>query len=170
MAVIREGDSTTGIQVVDRPIPRIPSNTSRTGPFSPAGTLGALEPTSYVGGTRGGPPTVGTFARGNWVIDSELPAIHICTASGSPGTWETISNSETDIGGITTGVYTHIQYNPLKEWPVNHGLDGYPAVVVVDSAGSVIFGDIQYIDRNNVLLKHSAAFAGKAYFNRGVEL
>jgi hypothetical protein len=48
---------------------------------------------------------------------------------------------------------------------VNHGLNKKPAVSVVDSAENVVFGEVEYIDDNNVRITFSGAFSGKAYFN-----
>ena len=50
-------------------------------------------------------------------------------------------------------------------WEVQHDLDGWPAVTVVDSAGTEVVGDVQYIDKNNVVISFTAPFSGKAFFN-----
>lgn len=50
-------------------------------------------------------------------------------------------------------------------WEVQHNLDGWPAVTVVDSAGTEVVGDVQYIDKNNVVISFTAPFSGKAFFN-----
>lgn len=61
--------------------------------------------------------------------------------------------------------YTHDQMIASASWTVNHNLAKYPAVTVVDSAGSVVEGDVQHITANQTILTFSSAFAGKAYFN-----
>ncbi|HHX67003.1 MAG TPA: hypothetical protein GX708_02975 [Gallicola sp.] len=61
--------------------------------------------------------------------------------------------------------YIHAQNTPLSEWLINHNLQRYPSINVVDSGGSVVLGDIQYIDENNILLKFNGGFSGKAYLN-----
>ncbi len=50
-------------------------------------------------------------------------------------------------------------------WEIKHDLNKYPSVTVVDSADSVVIGDVAYIDENNVRLTFSGAFSGKAYLN-----
>jgi hypothetical protein len=42
-----------------------------------------------------------------------------------------------------------------------------PSVTVFDSTGdgSVVFGNVKYIDQNNVQITFSAAFAGEAHLN-----
>lgn len=50
-------------------------------------------------------------------------------------------------------------------WEIKHDLNKYPSVTIVDSADSVVIGDVVYIDENNVRLTFSGAFSGKAYLN-----
>lgn len=50
-------------------------------------------------------------------------------------------------------------------WEIKHDLNKYPSVTAVDSADSVVIGDVTYIDENNVRLTFSGAFSGKAYLN-----
>jgi hypothetical protein len=52
-----------------------------------SGLTGAVAATRYVGRHDGGAPTTGTFAVGDWILDATTPAIWVCTAAGSPGTW-----------------------------------------------------------------------------------
>lgn len=61
--------------------------------------------------------------------------------------------------------YVHTQATPLAVWYVKHGLNFYPNVTVVDSAGSVVEGNITYLDRSSTVLSFGAAFSGEAYFS-----
>jgi hypothetical protein len=61
--------------------------------------------------------------------------------------------------------YRHIQREPANQWDIPHGLQKYPAVTVVDSAKSVVIGDVTHVDANNVKLSFSATFSGEAYLN-----
>lgn len=61
--------------------------------------------------------------------------------------------------------YRHVQGTPSAMWVVSHGLGKFPAVTVVDSAGTVAEGEVEYVDSNTVNLYFSAAFAGEAFFN-----
>jgi hypothetical protein len=49
-------------------------------------TVGASEPSRYVGGTTAGPPTSGTFQVGDMVIAQD-GCIWICFTAGTPGSW-----------------------------------------------------------------------------------
>ena len=54
---------------------------------------------------------------------------------------------------------------PSNEWVINHNLEKYPSVTVVDSANSIITGEVTYIDMNNLKITFQAAFSGRAYLN-----
>lgn len=61
--------------------------------------------------------------------------------------------------------FTHNQLSPEKEWNVVHNLNRFPTVTVVDSGGSVVLGDVQYIDENQIKIVFTTSFSGKAYLN-----
>lgn len=61
--------------------------------------------------------------------------------------------------------HTHKQAQAAKVWTVAHNLGKRPAVTVVDSAGTVVIGEVDYLDDNTVRLTFCAAFSGTAYFN-----
>jgi len=61
--------------------------------------------------------------------------------------------------------YVHDQGTPATEWNIEHKLGKKPSVVVYDSAGTEVIGDIKYIDDDNVRISFSAAFSGKATLN-----
>lgn len=50
-------------------------------------------------------------------------------------------------------------------WEIEHNLGKYPSVTVVDTANNVIYGEILYIDTNNVKVTFSADVTGRAYLN-----
>lgn len=59
--------------------------------------------------------------------------------------------------------YIHTQAIPSNVWSIHHGLGMFPNVTVIDSAGTEVEGDPDYIDANNVVMTFSAAFGGVAY-------
>lgn len=54
---------------------------------------------------------------------------------------------------------------PSDVWYIEHNLNKYPSVSIVDSAGSVVMGDVLYVDKNKVVLTFIGQFNGKAYLN-----
>lgn len=83
----------------------------------------------------------------------------VVTANG-----EKLITAET-LSDAVDKTYIHTQDVVSDIWTVQHNLNKMPSVVVVDSGGSAVEGDIQYIDNNSVVLTFSGAFSGKAYFN-----
>lgn len=72
-------------------------------------------------------------------------------------------------GGSSTGggdkTYVHIQSSAASVWIVTHNLNKYPSVTVVDSAGSVVVGEVVYNNTNKVTITFIGSFSGKAYLN-----
>lgn len=68
-------------------------------------------------------------------------------------------------GGGSDKFFEFSQTVPSSRWEIEHQLDKFPSVTIVDSAGSVVVGDIEYIDSDNVVITFQSAFAGKAYLN-----
>ena len=61
--------------------------------------------------------------------------------------------------------YAHIQGSAAATWNVTHNLGRYPSVVITDSAGNVVHGNIEHLNANTTRLTFSAGFAGRADFN-----
>lgn len=76
------------------------------------GLTGATAATRYVGGTASGPPTTGTFAAGDFVVDL-TGAIWICLTAGTPGTW--VKTSWDAIATLTYGA-TVTPSAPAGRW------------------------------------------------------
>lgn len=67
--------------------------------------------------------------------------------------------------GVSGASYVHDQGVPDTNWAIQHNLGRFPSVTVVDSTGSEVEGDTNFIDANAIQITFSAAFAGKAYIN-----
>lgn len=61
--------------------------------------------------------------------------------------------------------YTYTQATPSDTWTITHNLRKRPSITVVDSAGSEVIGDCDYVDENTVVLTFTGGFAGNAYLN-----
>ena len=64
-----------------------------------------------------------------------------------------------------TSTYIYEQGVAANIWEINHNMGKFPSVTVVDSAGSVVIGAIEYIDINNLKITFNSSFGGKAYLN-----
>ncbi len=70
-----------------------------------------------------------------------------------------------DIRVVGRNTYIHRQYEAASVWRIEHNLHCYPSVTVVDSADSVVTGDVDYIDENTLTVSFVAPFSGSAYLN-----
>lgn len=61
--------------------------------------------------------------------------------------------------------YVHKQETSSDTWEVIHGLGKEPAVTIVDSAGTEVIGEVEYVNLNKCILRFQAPFSGKAIFN-----
>ena len=57
------------------------------------------------------------------------------------------------------------QGQPALVWTIQHNLNKFPSVSVVDTANTVVNSQVNYIDKNNITINNTAQFAGKAYLN-----
>ena len=77
-----------------------------------------------------------------------------------------IQNPTTTTNIYTTDAnYVHDQGAAAAEWVVTHNLNKFCSVTVVDTANTVVIGEIEYNSVNQATLTFQSAFAGKAYFN-----
>lgn len=74
------------------------------------------------------------------------------------------STPESMTGGSDI-TYIHTQMVPSREWIIAHNLGKFPSVAITDSAGSMVIGETEYVNRDSVKLTFSSAFAGYAYLN-----
>ena len=67
----------------------------------------------------------------------------------------------------TDQTYTHNQSSSgaATSWTVTHNLNKYPSVTVIDTANSVIIGQIEYNSVNQLTITFKSATNGKAYLN-----
>ena len=61
--------------------------------------------------------------------------------------------------------FQHNQESVSSTWTVEHNLNKYPAVTVVDSGDNVLYTEIEYIDKNTLEVRFEASTSGKAYMN-----
>lgn len=63
------------------------------------------------------------------------------------------------------GTFVFDQTFASDTWHIIHNLNKHPSVTVVDSAGSVVVGEVLYINENVLDVSFSAPFSGRAYLN-----
>ena len=56
-------------------------------------------------------------------------------------------------------------FTTLSTVPVNHNLNKYPSVTVIDSAGDEVEGEVYHVNTSQLILRFSAPFSGKVICN-----
>jgi hypothetical protein len=72
------------------------------------------------------------------------------------GTWSPVVQDKT---------HTHYQGVSAASWTINHNLNKYPAVNVIDSANSNIMGSITYDSLNQITISFAGDTSGTATLN-----
>ena len=113
------------------------------------------------------PESFGHYTINTYTVDANNDQYYDIALSFLGGNGSISIDNFYDIINFTFKDKTFIydQVTPATIWTVQHGLNKFPSITVVDKAKSVVIGDYTYVDDNNVILNFSAAFAGKAYFN-----
>lgn len=97
----------------------------------------------------------------DFIVELTEPAAFVVTIEGGQG--PAGPPGPPGSGGDKT--YEHTQSVASDTWTINHALNKYPSVVVIDSGGSTVLGDITYPTLNQVVLQFSAPFSGVVHLN-----
>lgn len=68
-------------------------------------------------------------------------------------------------GGGDDKYFLFHQYVPSNTWTINHTLNKFPSVTIIDSGGTHVYGNIDYISTNQVILTFTNEFSGEASLN-----
>lgn len=61
--------------------------------------------------------------------------------------------------------YRFVKVAAAQVWSVSHNLNKWPSVDIYDTAGELIFGQIEHVDSNNCVITFSEPTSGEAYLN-----
>ena len=86
------------------------------------------------------------------------------TYTGQKGKIEMVNETETGLEFIERTIVFD-QGLPSTTWVISHSLKKYPSVTVKNSAGDIVEGFINYIDKNNITITFNSAFSGSAVLN-----
>lgn len=78
---------------------------------------------------------------------------------------EKIAELEAEIKEGADKNYIHKQQSASDTWTVVHNLGKFPSITVVDSAGTVVTGEIILQTTEQAVISFNGAFSGKAYCN-----
>lgn len=71
----------------------------------------------------------------------------------------------TGLAGPQGTFYIHTQDAASMQWDVYHLLGYTPNVTVVDSLGEVVYGDVQILGPDHLVIDFTSAFSGLAYLS-----
>lgn len=105
------------------------------------------------------------YRRGDrWTDDAAL--FRICIADPITHTladWASVGSATARV------VFNYIQATPSAVWTIAHGQDCHPSVSVFDSADRLLICDVEYQDRNTVVVRSKRPTAGRAVLICGIE-
>lgn len=112
----------------------------------------------------------GHYSLTNYIVDPTNAEYYIATIAyiGGNGVVATQGTQYTIIDfNIASGDKTFIftQGVPATVWNIQHNLNKFPSVSVVDTSNTNVFSQVDYVDSNNLTITNTAQFAGKAYLN-----
>ena len=85
---------------------------------------------------------------------------------GSLGTTDELAEGVQNLYFTPSRVaYQHTQSLPSSSWNITHNLGFYPNIVIQDSGGSIVEGEITYTNSNSLTVTFSSAFSGTAYLS-----
>ncbi len=139
-------------------------STGQPGPQGDRGPTGATGPT----GPRGATGSGATGATGASGPKGETGPAGPSGALGPSAydAWVAAGNTGTIsefVASFGANYYRHIQGSPAQTWEITHTLNRFVAVTVVDSAGSMVEGDVSYLSPSQLTIEFSAPFAGEAF-------
>lgn len=100
-------------------------------------------------------------------LEEELTGLHeeISQESYERETSDNFLQEEIDKVSVLANGYIHEQGVASAVWTVQHNLNKYPSVTVVDSADNEIVSEVEYLDKNTVRITMTGASKGRAYLN-----
>lgn len=61
--------------------------------------------------------------------------------------------------------YVHVQALAAAVWEIQHNLNKWPSVTVVESTNVVCLPEVEYVNENVIRLTFLAALSGRAFLN-----
>lgn len=108
-------------------------------------------------------PDVGGL--GEFYLDIINLVIYGPKSTSGWGTGTTIIGPQGPQGDPGTGAAVFTQSTPSQNWIINHNLEFYPNITVVDSAGTAVEGSYTFVNVNTIIATFTSEFSGKAYLS-----
>lgn len=95
----------------------------------------------------------------------ELQELHNVDINSPSSNQAILYNSSTSLWENRDLSFTHTQGSASDTWTINHTLNKFPSVTVVDSAGNLAIGGVEYVSASQLIVYFNSPFSGKAYLN-----
>lgn len=95
----------------------------------------------------------------NNVIVNEDTANRVVVNQDAPN--QVVVRLSTSAGNTRRQVHT--QAAASTTWNVAHSLGGRPSITIVDTAGTIVIGEVTYISDSQITVEFTSAFSGFAY-------
>ena len=100
------------------------------------------------------------------VVATKASTAALATKADKADVDAAVSNLQAEINGIETNEgFIWDQGIPSSVWTIYHPLNRYPAVAVVDSAGTEVNGEKTYLGPSSIRISFNGSFSGKAYLS-----
>jgi hypothetical protein len=144
-------------------VQRVSASLSATGPttITTATATELLVASLHLVNRHTAPLTVTVRIGGTDVYEQAVPAGSTLAYENGRGWY--IDRAQTLISGDKT--YQHDQGTPSSAWTVVHGLGKYPAVSVIDSAGTQLMAQVDHTSLTQLVITFAGATAGTAVCN-----
>lgn len=104
-------------------------------------------------------PSIDVFVEQSEVAEVEVPGIQ------GPRGFKGDQGERGEKGDPGDAAFVHVQGVAASTWFIQHNIGAYPNVTVLDSAGTRVEGDIEYLNTTSLNLIFTSAFAGVAYLS-----
>jgi hypothetical protein len=114
------------------------------------------------------PESFGHYAVDTYNVDTNNDQYYTITLSFLAGNGSINIDNFYDIVNFSLArdkTFTFTQATPSTTWNIQHNLNKFPSVSVVNNNNILMYGETAYIDKNNLTITFSAGFSGKAHLN-----
>lgn len=76
-----------------------------------------------------------------------------------------VSSTNVRVNGESLTSFRFNQTTSLSEWHIQHDMGKFPSVSVIDSAGRVVLGEVEYLNEQSLFVRFKFPFKGTAFLN-----
>jgi len=122
-------------------------------------------------GQMNAPSIFGHYKILSYTVDPNDAQFYNLTVGFIGGNGSLVNNYYYDILNFTLAsasqdkTFVFTQGVTSSEWVIQHNLSKFPSVSAVDSNNEIYWGNVTYVDSNNLKINFSIPFSGKAYLN-----